>query len=126
MCAGARRPAQAGLTLSMEVCNRKIATMLKGSSCRAKAFASRGFVAEAIRWRKRRRETGNFLPQASNGDIGSRQAVPNRDEILAIQEARKAITLDQLRDALAEVGFQVPPLTRIASSSATRARRRKD
>jgi transposase len=91
----------------MDLRKRVIAAIDEGMSCRAAAVAFRVSAATAISWHKRHRETGNVAPQASGGDMRSRRVEARRDDILAIWEARKDITLDELRDALAGDGFKV-------------------
>ena len=96
-----------GQPLSMDLRKRVIAAIDGGMSCRAAAVAFRVSAATAIRWHKRHRETGDVAPQASGGDMRSHRVEARRDDILTIWEARKDITLDELRDALAGVGFEV-------------------
>ena len=96
-----------GQPLSMDLRKRVVAAIDEGMSCRAAAIAFRVSAATAIRWHKRHRDSGNVAPQASGGDLRSRRVEARRDDILAIWEARKDITLNELRDALAEVGFEV-------------------
>jgi transposase len=61
----------------------------------------------AIRWQAQWRETGNLAPKPQGGDMRSRMVEERRDDILAVWEARKDISLEELRLALIEVGLHV-------------------
>jgi transposase len=61
----------------------------------------------AIRWHAQRRATGSFAPKPQGGDMRSRRVEERREEILARWEARKDITLDELRVELAGIGLSV-------------------
>jgi transposase len=91
----------------MDLRKRVVAAIDEGMSCRAAAAVFRVSAATAVRWHKRHRDPGNVALQALGGDMRSRRVEERRDDIMAIREARKDVTLDELRDALAEVGFVV-------------------
>jgi transposase len=61
----------------------------------------------AIRWEAQRRETGDFAPKPQGGDMRSRRVEERSADILAIWEARKDISLSELRLALIEIGLDV-------------------
>jgi len=61
----------------------------------------------AIRWQAQRRTTGSIAPRPRGGDMRSRRVEERAGDILAIWEARKDITLEDLRLALAETGLAV-------------------
>ena len=93
--------------LSMDLRSRLLAAVNGGMSCRA---ASRRFgvaASTAIRGHARRRETGDFAPKPQGGDMRSRRVEERAADILAIWEARRDISLEELRLALIEVGLTV-------------------
>ena len=96
-----------GQPLSMDLRSRLLAAIDGGMSCRAAAVRFGVAPSTAIRWRRQRRETGNFAPKAQGGDMRSRRVEERQADILAIWEARKDISLEELRLALIEVGLHV-------------------
>ncbi len=96
-----------GHPLSMDLRSRLLAAIDEGLSCRAAAARFGVAPSTAIRWQARRRETGTFAFKPQGGDIRSRQVEERAAEILAIWEARKDISLEELRVALAEAGLIV-------------------
>ena len=96
-----------GQPLSMDLRLRLLAAIEDGMSCRA--AATRFGVAQpaAIRWQAQRRETGAFAPKLQGGDMRSRRVEERAEDILAIWEARKDISLEELRTGLAEIGLTV-------------------
>jgi transposase len=76
-------------------------------SCRAAATRFGVAPSTAIRWQDQRRTTGNFAPKPQGGDMRSRRVEERRADILAVWEARKDISLEELRLALIEVGLHV-------------------
>lgn len=54
-----------------------------------------------------RRATGNFAAKPLGGDMRSRRVEERAQDILALWEARKDISLEELRLALIEIGLQV-------------------
>jgi transposase len=91
--------------LSMDLRSRLLAAVDGGMSCRAAARRFGVAASTAIRWEARRRETGDFAPKPQGGDMRSGRVEERAADILAIWEARKDITLEELRLALAEVGL---------------------
>lgn len=93
--------------LSMDLRVRLLAAVDDGMSCRAAAARFGVAPSTAIRWQAQRRDTGNFAPKPQGGDMRSRRVEDRGDDILALWEARKDITLDELRLALVEIGLTV-------------------
>jgi transposase len=96
-----------GQALSMDLRSRLVAAIDDGMSCRAAAARFGVAPSTAIRWEAQRRETGQFGPKPQGGDMRSRWVEERASDILALWEARKDISLDELRLALAEVGLIV-------------------
>ena len=94
-----------GHPLSMDLRVRLLAAIDEGLSCRAAAARFGVAPSTAIRWVARRRETGNFAAQRQGGDVRSRRVEERAADILALWEARKDISLEELRVALSEVGL---------------------
>ena len=93
--------------LSMDLRSRLLAAVDDGMSCRAAAARFGVAPSTAIRWQAQRRDTGNFAPRPQGGDMRSRRVEDRGDDILALWEARKDITLEELRLALIEIGLTV-------------------
>ena len=93
--------------LSMNLRVRLLAAVDDGMSCRAAAARFGIAPSTAIRWQAQRRDTGNFAPKPQGGDMRSRWVEDRGDDILALWEARKDITLEELRRALIEIGLTV-------------------
>jgi len=96
-----------GQPLSMDLRSRVLVAIDGGMSCRSAAARFGVAPSTAIRWHGQRRETGAFAPKPQGGDMRSHRIEALRNDILAIWEARKDITLDELRDALTEIGLTV-------------------
>ena len=96
-----------GQPLSMDLRSRLLAAIDDGLSCRAAAGRFGVAPSTAIRWQAQRRETGEFAPKPQGGDMRSRRVEERASDILALWEARKDISLDELRLALAEAGLIV-------------------
>jgi transposase len=96
-----------GQPLSMDLRSRLLAAIDGGMSCRAAAERFGVAPSTAIRWQRQRRETGGFAPKPQGGDMRSRRVDERRADILAVWEARKDISLLELRLALVEVGLHV-------------------
>ncbi len=95
------------MTLSMDLRVRVLAAIDDGVSCRAAAMRFGVAPSTAIRWQAQRRATGGVAPKPQGGDMRSHRVEERADDILAIWEARKDITLEELRLALAETGLAV-------------------
>ena len=96
-----------GQPLSMDLRSRVLSAVDEGMSCRSAAARFGVAPSTAIRWEAQRRETGSFAPRPQGGDTRSHRVEERRDDILAIWEARKDITLDELQTALIEIGLSV-------------------
>jgi len=96
-----------GQPLSMDLRSRLLAAIDEGMSSRAAAARFGVAPSTAIRWRTQWRKTGSFAPKRQGGDMRSRRVEERSDDILALWEARKDITLEELRLALIEVDLNV-------------------
>lgn len=96
-----------GQPLSMDLRTRLLAAIDAGTSCRAAAARFGVAPSTAIRWQAQRRATGSFAPKPQGGDMRSHRIEERRADILALWEARKDITLEELRVELAGVGLSV-------------------
>ena len=96
-----------GQPLSMDLRSRLLAAVDAGMSCRSAAARFGVAPSTAIRWQAQRRATGNFAPKPQGGDTRPRRTEEYRGKILALWEARKDITLDELRAELSGVGLVV-------------------
>jgi transposase len=95
------------MALSMDLRVRVLAAIDGGVSCRAAAARFGIAASTAIRWRAQRCATGSFVCKAPGGDMRSRRVEERAEDILTIWEARKDISLEELRAGLAETGFLV-------------------
>lgn len=95
------------MALSMDLRVRVLAAIDGGMSCRAAAVRFGVAPSTAIRWQAQRRETGAFAPKPQGGDMRSRRVEERGTDILAIWEARKDISLEELRLALVDIGLHV-------------------
>jgi transposase len=91
--------------LSMDLRVRVLAAIDEGVSCRAAAVRFGVAPSTAIRWQAQRRATGSLAPKPQGGDMRSRRVEERAADILDIWEARKDISLDELRQALVGVGL---------------------
>ena len=96
-----------GQPLSMDLRGRVLAAIDDGMSCRGAATRFGVAPSTAIRWQAQRRETGSFAPKPQGGDMRSGRVEERRADILAMWEARKDISLEELRRGLIEVGLHV-------------------
>lgn len=96
-----------GHPLSMDLRVRLLAAVDGGLSCRAAAARFGVAPSTAIRWQAQRRETGDFASKPQGGDMRSRRVEERSADILALWEARKDISLEELRAGLVEVGLVV-------------------
>ena len=96
-----------GQPLSMDLCSRLLAAIDSGMSRRAAAARFGVAPSTAIRWQSQRMVTGNFAPKPQGGDMRSRRIEGRREEVLALWEADRDITLDELRVTLAGIGLSV-------------------
>ena len=96
-----------GQPLSLDLRVRRLAAIDAGMSCRAAAARFGVAPSTAIRWQERRRTTGSIAPKPQGGDMRSRRVEARREDILELWEARKDISLEELRQALIGVGLHV-------------------
>lgn len=96
-----------GQPLSMDLRSRVLAAIDEGMSCRSAAARFGVAPSTAIRWHGQRRDTGSFAPKPQGGDMRSHRVEERREDILSLWEARKDITLDELRDALTGIGVTI-------------------
>lgn len=96
-----------GHPLSMDLRSRLLAAIDKGLSCRAAAARFGVAPSTAIRWHALRRDTGTFAAKPQGGDVRSRRIEERAAEVLAVWEARKDISLEELRVELAAAGLTV-------------------
>ena len=96
-----------GQPLSLDLRVRLLAAVDAGMSCRAAAARFGVAPSTAIRWQDQRRTTGSFAPKPQGGDMRSRRVEERRADILALWEARKDISLEELRAGLIEIGLTV-------------------
>lgn len=96
-----------GQPLSMDLRSRLLAAIDGGMSCRAAASRFGVAPSTAIRWQAQRRTTGAFAPKPQGGDTRSHRVEARGAEILALWEARKDISLEELRQTLAGMGLSV-------------------
>lgn len=95
------------MSLSMDLRSRVLAVISGGSSCRAAAVRFGVAPSTAIRWRAQQLATGAFSPRPHGGDMRSRRVEERAADILAIWEARKDISLEELRQELSGIGLIV-------------------
>lgn len=93
--------------LSMDLRVRLLSAVDAGMSCRAAAARFGVTPSTAIRWHARRRATGDFAAKPLGGDMRSRRVEERAADLLALWEARKDISLEELRLALFEIDLRV-------------------
>ncbi len=96
-----------GKPLSMDLRSRALAAVDEGMSCRAAARRFGVAAVTVIRWHDQRRITGGYAAKAQGGDTRLRRIEAHAPTILALHEARRDITLDELRRELGQAGVAV-------------------
>jgi len=96
-----------GKPLSMDLRSRALAAVDEGMSCRGAAERFGVAPSTAIRWHDQRRRQGHCNPKPQGGDTRSHRIEEHRQRIIALYEAHRDITLDELRQALAGAGVSV-------------------
>ncbi len=96
-----------GQPLSIDLRSRLIAAIDDGMSCRAAAARFGVAPSTAIRWHAQRRDVGHFEPKSQGGDMRSHHVEKRAADILALWEANRDITLEELRAELSEIGLEV-------------------
>lgn len=86
-----------GKPLSMDLRSRALAAVDEGGRCRAAARRFGMAAATVIRWHDQRRITVGYAAKAQGRDTRSRRIEAHAPTILALHEARRDITLDELR-----------------------------
>jgi transposase len=89
----------------MDLRTRLLAAIDAGMCCRGAAARFGVAPSTAIRWQAQRLATGSVAAKRQGGDMRSRRIEERRQDILALWEARKDITLDELRVQLAGKGL---------------------
>jgi transposase len=92
--------------LSVDLRERVVAALEDGASCHGAAARFGVSVSSASRWATRVRQEGQIGPRARGGDQRSQAIEAHTNLILAAYEAKPALFLHELRDALAEQGVQ--------------------
>ena len=92
--------------LSIDLRQRVVSAVSEGASCHQAAARFGVSVSSASRWSEQFRQEGQLTPKPSGGDHASHRIEAQADLILTTYEARPAIFLHELRDALAERGLQ--------------------
>jgi transposase len=92
----------------MDLRSRLLAAIDGGASCRAAAERFGVAPSTAIRWQAQRRNTGDFAPKPQGGDMRSRRVEERAEDILAVWEARKDISLEELGLALDVNDWRLP------------------
>jgi transposase len=95
------------MALSMDLRVRVMAAIDGGMSCRGAAVRFGIAPSTAIRWFEQRRATGSIECKPQGGDMRSRRVEERVGDILGFWEARKDISLEELRAGLAEIGLIV-------------------
>ena len=85
-----------GQPLSLDLRVRLLAAIDAGMSCRAAAARFGVAPSRAIRWQDQWRTTGSIAPKPQGGDMRSRRVEERRTDILAVWEARKDISLEDV------------------------------
>lgn len=93
--------------LSVDLRERVVAAVEGGLSRRKAAERFGVSISSAIRWTSLRRRTGGVRPKRQGGDKRSARIEAHAALILSLMEARRDITLVELRSALAERGIGV-------------------
>ncbi len=92
--------------LSVDLRERVVALVLGGASCREAASRFGVSAASVSRWAARQRRDGRVTPRPSGGDHMSHRVEAHAALILATCKRQPTIFLRELRDQLAERGFQ--------------------
>lgn len=93
--------------LSLDLRVRVLAAVASGLSHRAAGERFGVSAASVSRWRALEREQGDARPKPMGGDQRSHEIEAHGELILSLYEARRDITLQELRAALAERGVAI-------------------
>jgi len=100
-----------GKPLSVDLRERVVAAVEGGLSRRKAAERFGVSISSAIRWTSLRRRTSDVRPKPQGGDKRSARIEAQAPLILAAVEARRDITLEELRAQLAGHGIAVAAST---------------
>lgn len=93
--------------LSVDLRERVVAAVDGGMSRRQAAERFGVSAASAVRWMQQKQRTGTVRPDPQGGDKRSHRIEAHAALIFAHWEARRDITLEELRAALAQQGVAV-------------------
>lgn len=93
--------------LSLDLRVRVLAAVASGLSHRQVGERFGVSAASVSRWRTLERERGDARPRPMGGDQRSREIEAHGEVILALYEAERDITLQELRAVLAERGIAI-------------------
>lgn len=96
-----------GRALSVDLRERVMAAVDGGMSCRAAAARFGVGVSSAIRWRQQQRRQGHLKPGRPGGDVRSSAIEAHGPFLLTLVAEQSDLTLDEIRDALAQRGMRV-------------------
>ncbi len=92
--------------LSLDLRQRVVAAVRdEGLSHRVAAARFKVSAASISRWRAQERQSGDLRPGPLGGDRRSQAIETHAGEILRVLEARRDMTIEELRSALAEQGL---------------------
>ena len=91
--------------LSIDLCERVLATVDDGMSCRQAAGRFGVSASSAIRWNDRRRRKGDFRPKPAGGDRRSGRIEAHAELILSLVEEKPDMILAELQSQLAGKGI---------------------
>jgi len=95
----------------MDLRERVVQAVDGGMSRRAAAERFGVSAASAVRWTQRKRATGTVRPSPQGGDKHSHRIEAHAGLIFALVEAKRDITLEELRGALAARGVSAAAST---------------
>ena len=96
-----------GKPLSMDLRTRALSAVDEGLSRRAAARRFGISISSVIRWDAQRRATGSFAPMAQGGDTRSQRIETRHAEVMALFEAERDQSLEELRARLATRGLTI-------------------
>lgn len=97
-----------GKPLLMDLRARALSAVDAGLSRRGAARRFGVSISSVIRWDAQRRTTGSFAPKAQGGDTRSRRIETRHTaEVIALFEAERDQSLEELRARLAERGLAI-------------------
>lgn len=88
--------------LSNDLRKRVVEAVANGASCRAAAERFGIVASTAVKWTRRWRDSGSIAPRPQGGDKRSCRIEAYAEEILALIEARRDVTLAEIAAHLDE------------------------